>query len=203
MMYGRFGKRVLDVLLALPALLVLSPLLLAVALLVRLTSSGPVLFIQERMGCGGRPFPLYKFRTMTNRPRVPEHEIVGRTPDVTKLGYWLRRFKVDELPQFFNVLRGDMSLVGPRPALPTQLAEYDETAHKRLRVRPGLTGLAQINGNIHLSWPQRWEYDAAYVEQLSLALDLSILLRTVVVVLLGERHFFQALEPTTCELEGK
>jgi lipopolysaccharide/colanic/teichoic acid biosynthesis glycosyltransferase len=185
-------KRAIDVGAALPALVALSPVLLVAALLVRRSSPGPVLFRQARLGYRGRVFTLYKLRTMTDRPRVAHAEIRAGNPEVTPAGAVLRRFKIDELPQLLNVVRGDMSLVGPRPALPAQLAEYTPLALRRLEVRPGLTGLAQVNGNIALSWPERWAYDARYVDELSLALDLRILLRTLGVLLRGEQAYWRA-----------
>jgi undecaprenyl phosphate N,N'-diacetylbacillosamine 1-phosphate transferase len=187
--YRRYGKRVFDLTLTIPLIIVLSPLLALVAVLVRLSSPGPALFVQERLGLRGRIFHALKFRTMTNRKRSTHREIVGRDPEVTRIGHWLRRFKIDELPQLLNVLRGDMSIVGPRPALPAQLPDYDEFGRKRLTVRPGLTGLAQVNGNIHLTWPERWRYDAGYVDRMSLRLDLWIIYRTFVVLMLGEDRF--------------
>jgi undecaprenyl phosphate N,N'-diacetylbacillosamine 1-phosphate transferase len=190
-LYGRYGKRVFDVAVAAPALILLSPLLALVAILVRLDSPGPVWLCQERLGRRGVIFRAYKFRTMIDRPRVSDHEILAGDAEVTRLGYWLRRFKLDELPQLVNVLTGDMSTVGPRPALPLQMAQYDATARKRLLVRPGLTGRAQVAGNIHLSWPERWHYDALYVENLSFRLDLRIIARTAAVLLLGEHKFLE------------
>lgn len=188
-MYRRGGKRLFDLALALPVLVVLSPLLALMTLLVRLDSRGPVLFMQERLGRGGTTFSAYKFRTMTDRPRVPDRQTLHADPEITRVGHWLRRSKLDELPQLLNVLKGDMSIVGPRPALPIHLAEYDELARKRLAVRPGLTGLAQVNGNIYLSWPERWHYDAEYVKHLSFRLDMWIILRTAAVIVLGEQRF--------------
>jgi undecaprenyl phosphate N,N'-diacetylbacillosamine 1-phosphate transferase len=192
-MYSSFGKRALDLAIALPILLLTAPLLAIVAVLVRVDSQGPILFLQDRLGRNGSTFRAYKFRTMTDRPRVPNKEIYGRDAEVTRIGYWLRRFKIDELPQLFNVLSGEMSIVGPRPALPRQIEEYDEHSRRRLLVRPGLTGLAQVNGNTYLSWPERWDWDVAYVERLSLGLDVAILLRTIGVVLRGEERFLQRL----------
>jgi undecaprenyl phosphate N,N'-diacetylbacillosamine 1-phosphate transferase len=195
--YRRRGKRLLDLLLAGLLLLALLPVATVAALLIWLTSPGPVVFVQPRIGKGGRVFRAYKFRTMLDRPRRPDphHEIVGRDPEVTAVGYWLRRFKLDELPQLVNVLRGEMSLVGPRPALLPHLAEFDALARRRLLVTPGLTGLAQVHGNIYLPWPQRWRYDAHYVEALSLRLDLWILVRTLGVILWGEACWLH--EPAT------
>jgi undecaprenyl phosphate N,N'-diacetylbacillosamine 1-phosphate transferase len=198
-MYRTLGKRLFDLALAIPALFLLSPLLALAACLVRLDSEGPALFIQERLGQHGRVFRIYKFRTMIDRPRTPDHEIVGRDPEVTKVGYWLRRFKIDELPQLINVLKGDMSIVGPRPDLPEQLSAYDEIERRRLMVRPGLTGPTQVRGNNLLSWSERWHYDAEYVECLSLGLDLSIIWRTFAVVVLGEDRFLE--RPAVLEKE--
>jgi lipopolysaccharide/colanic/teichoic acid biosynthesis glycosyltransferase len=128
---------------------------------------------------------------MTDRERTLHQEIFGKTDEVTAVGFWLRRFKLDELPQLWNIVNGDMSLVGPRPALPAQLAEYTPLARCRLQVRPGLTGLSQVHGNIHLSWPERWIYDAEYVSHVSFTLDAWIVLRTIAVVLLGEGRFLR------------
>jgi lipopolysaccharide/colanic/teichoic acid biosynthesis glycosyltransferase len=189
--YQTFGKRLLDLSLAVPALLLAAPLFAVVALLIKLNSRGPVFFVQERLGRGGRILRTLKFRSMTDRLRTSHQEIFGKTEEVTAVGYWLRRFKIDELPQLWNIVRGDMSLVGPRPALPSQLSEYTELAHRRLLVRPGLTGLAQVHGNIHLSWPERWVYDAQYVDRVTFAQDLWIIARTVGVVLLGEERFLK------------
>lgn len=186
--YPDAGKRLFDLLVVLPLIFCLSPLLLLVAILIRLDSAGPILFVQERLGKGAITFPIYKFRTMTNRQREIR-EIMGYSPEVTRIGYWLRRFKLDELPQLLNILKGDMSLIGPRPAMPSQLSEYDANGFKRLQVRPGLTGLAQVHGNIYLSWPERWQYDARYVDTVSLWTDLKIIGRTIWVIIRGEDHF--------------
>jgi undecaprenyl phosphate N,N'-diacetylbacillosamine 1-phosphate transferase len=187
-LYRRFFKRPLDVVVTAAALPLLSPLLAIAALLVKVTSRGRVLFVQERLGLHGRPFNAYKFRTMTDIPRaLPDRELLEKTPEVTWVGGLLRRTKLDELPQLLNVLRGDMSLVGPRPALVRDLAGYDDFSRQRLDVRPGLTGLAQVHGNIHLSWPERWQYDVRYVRELSFALDVKIILRTLVLLAVGEQ----------------
>lgn len=195
--YRSFGKRLLDLAVCGPILLVLSPLFAVIALFVKLTSRGPVFFVQERLGRDGSTFQALKFRTMTDKVRAAHTEVFGKTDEVTAVGYWLRRFKLDELPQLVNIVRGDMSLVGPRPALPTQVGEYTELAWRRLEVRPGLTGLAQVRGNIHLSWPERWQYDAEYVDRASLVLDAAIVIRTVGVVLLGEERFLTRPAVTT------
>lgn len=188
-LYAHVGKRTLDLVAGGALALIVSPVAIVAALAIRLDSAGPVLFGQERAGRGGAPFRVYKFRTMIDRPRDVDREIHAGDPEVTRVGALLRRTKLDELPQLINVLRGDMSLVGPRPMMPTMVEELDGDARRRLEVRPGVTGLAQVNGNIHLSWPQRWAWDARYVNRVSLITDLRILIRTVGVVLLGERHF--------------
>lgn len=192
-MYRTFGKRLLDLAITLPVLLLAAPLLLCAAIWVRLDSAGPIFFLQERLGYRGRVFRVYKFRTMTDRPRESTKEIFGRDAEVTTSGFWLRRFKIDELPQLLNVISGDMSIIGPRPALPRQIEEYDAHSRRRLDVRPGLTGMAQVHGNTYLSWPERWAWDVAYVDRLSLPLDLAILFRTVAVVLLGEQRYLEPL----------
>ncbi len=184
-LYERFGKRVLDVTVASAALVLTAPVLGVAAAAIKLDSSGPVLFVQDRLGRDGRTFRVFKLRTMTHVPRAVR-EVPLDDPEVTRVGRFLRRTKIDELPQLLNVLRGEMSVVGPRPGMPRMLDELDEVGQKRLHAKPGLTGLAQIHGGIHLSWPERWRYDAAYVEASSLATDLGILIRTVPVLVLGE-----------------
>lgn len=185
-LYRRFGKRVIDLAVGLPALILLLPFLGLVALLIRWDSQGPALFIQERLGRHGDVFRLFKFRTMTHQMRHEHREILSGNEEVTRYGRWLRRLKIDELPQLYNVVRGDLSLVGPRPPLPAQRHEYDAVSARRLLVRPGLTGAAQIHGNIHLTWPERWRYDVLYVERLSLRLDIWILWRTLILLFAGE-----------------
>jgi len=187
--YRHFGKRVLDLILTIPVALALVPLFAAIVILIKLTSRGPIFFNQRRLGKLGQVFVAYKFRTMLHRDRTHHVEIRKGNPEVTVVGALLRRFKLDELPQLFNVLKGDMSLVGPRPPLPEQIADYDDETGQRLRVNPGLTGLAQVNGGTQMSWRERWQYDVQYVRQLSFGLDLRILLRTIPVVALGEVRF--------------
>lgn len=180
-------KRTLDVLLSGLVLLLLLPLLVFVTVLIKLTSKGPVFFLQERLGKEGGLFQVYKFRTMTDKARNFNEQVTTETFEVTFIGKFIRRSKIDELPQLYNVLVGDMSLVGPRPCLPELLNDFNEDGAYRLKVRPGLTGLAQVNGNIYLSWEERWVLDRKYVENQSLRLDFKILLKTVLVVLLGEK----------------
>lgn len=185
-MYSLF-KRVSDIALAAALLVLVSPILGLAALAIRLDTPGPVLFRQQRFGRRGRPFCIYKLRTMTHQARRLEDQVVPGAAGVTTVGALLRRSKIDELPQLLNVLLGDMSLVGPRPLLLSQLDELDEVGRCRLDALPGLTGLTQVSGGIYLSWTQRWKLDAFYVKNASFELDLKILARTGLVVLLGDR----------------
>jgi undecaprenyl phosphate N,N'-diacetylbacillosamine 1-phosphate transferase len=189
--YRQYGKRLLDLFLSILALIVLTPFFLIAAILIRLESPGPVFYVQDRLGMHGKIFRAYKLRTMTNKIRTPDHEIHPGDPELTLIGAFLRRYKLDELVQVFNVLSGEMSWVGPRPALPRQLAEYDANGRKRLLVKPGMSGLAQVHGNIYLSWPERWVYDAQYVDACSLRLDLWIIWRTIAVMIVGEEKFLK------------
>lgn len=189
--YRLFGKRLFDLAVTLPIFLMISPILLLAAVLIKLDSRGPVLFNQERLGRCGETFLTYKFRTMTHREREATAEILPGHSEVTRVGHWLRRFKIDEMPQLLNIVNGDMSLVGPRPALPDHIADYNEAGLRRLLERPGLTGLSQVSGNIYLSWPDRWFYDAQYVDHMSFPKDVAIIIKTVAVVLLGEERFLK------------
>jgi len=177
---GRATKRVLDVALSGLALLVGWPALAVIAVLIRRDSPGPAIFRQERAGRGMKPFTMYKFRTM----RV-DADPFGVSPDgaddprLTPVGRRLREASLDELPQLWNVLRGDMSLVGPRPLYMSQAREFDARQRRRLEVRPGLTGLAQVQGRGELPHAEKLEIDVQYVEKMSLGLDLRVLWRTV------------------------
>lgn len=188
-MYRLFFKRLIDISIAIFAILIISPFFLIFFLLVKIDSRGPFFFFQERLGYKGTKFKLYKVRTMTHRNRTIHKEIFKDNLEVTRVGKVLRRFKIDELPQLVNVVKGDMSIVGPRPGLPLQLNQFNEDGKMRLLVRPGLTGLAQVNGNICLSWPERWKFDRKYVENLSVALDIKIMLKTFLIVFAGEEKF--------------
>jgi len=173
-------NRAADVAIAGTALLVSSPLLGAAALAIKLEDGGPVLFRQERVGRDGVPFELLKLRTMTVGA---EHEGAGYAvnagdPRITRVGRALRRLSLDELPQLWNVLRGDMSVIGPRPTLAYQVEQYTPRQRRRLDVKPGLTGWAQIHGRARLPWDERIELDVWYVEHRSPLVDLKILLRT-------------------------
>ena len=189
--YRLFGKRLFDLVLCLPIFVAALPFFVLTAILVRIDSRGPVLFVQERLGRYGSTFRTWKFRSMTHRVRSEHVEVLAGHSEVTRIGGWLRRTKIDELPQLLNILRGEMSLIGPRPALPGHIRDYDENGLRRLLVQPGLTGLAQVNGNIFLSWPERWIYDADYVTSLSVNLDAAIAVKTVAVVFLGEERFLR------------
>ena len=191
--YVLFWKRVIDLLLAITIGILILPILILCSILIVVTSKGPIFFKQERLGYKGKVFQILKFRSMTNSVRIPSKEIFRDNPDVTLIGHFLRRFKIDELPQIINILKGDMSFVGPRPGLPEQLKSYNSQAVKRLSVKPGLTGLAQVHGNIHLSWPERWEYDALYVEKVTFSLDLKIIVKTIMIVFLGEEKFLKKI----------
>lgn len=184
-------KRATDVVVVVCALVVLGPfVMLPVAVAVALTSPGPVLFRHQRLGRGGRPFFIYKFRTMVvDAPdlRNPDGSTYSGLvdPRTTRVGSFLRRTSLDELPQLFNVLRGEMSLVGPRPDIVDQFSYYTEEERRKLLVMPGLTGLAQISGRNSLSWEERKRLDVEYVDRRCARLDLSILVRTIPYVLSG------------------
>jgi lipopolysaccharide/colanic/teichoic acid biosynthesis glycosyltransferase len=178
---GYRGKRLFDLALVLLAAPVWVPALGAVALLVRLRLGAPVLFRQTRPGLGGRPFALIKFRSMTDA-RGPDGAPRPDAERLTPFGRWLRATSLDELPELLNVLRGDMSLVGPRPLLLQYLERYSPAHRRRHDVRPGLTGLAQVSGRNAISWPQKFDLDVEYVERASLALDVRILARTIAAV---------------------
>lgn len=189
-MYKLYFKRLIDFFLAITAILVLFPFFVIVALLVKIDSKGPLFYKQERVGMKGRLFKLYKFRTMTDVERDPNvKQTYADDPEITRVGGILRRLKIDELPQLINVLKGDMAVIGPRPALPSMYDEYGEEAQKRLRVRPGLSGLAQVNGNIMIPWEKRIEYDNKYIDSLSFWNDILIFLKTFAIIIFGEDKF--------------
>ncbi len=178
-------KRLLDLLLTVPGLILLSPLLLAIALLIRLRMGPPVLFRQLRPGYRGQPFTLLKFRTMMDR-RDARGQPLPDEQRLTPLGRRLRSFSLDELPELFNVLKGDMSLVGPRPLLMQYLKRYTPEQARRHEVLPGITGWAQVNGRNALTWEDKFRFDVWYVDNWSLWLDIRILLRTLWIVLRRE-----------------
>jgi len=189
-------RRVLDVVLAGALLLVTSPLLALAALAIRLESRGPVFYRQLRIGRGGEPFELWKLRTM-----VPGAEAMGAgiyvaegDTRITRVGRMLRRFSLDELPNLVNVLRGEMAIVGPRPTVQEQVDRYTDRQRRRLEVKPGITGWAQINGRTSLPWPERIELDVWYVEHRSLRLDLRILARTARMLATGHGLYSEDLK---------
>lgn len=185
-------KRFLDFFISFVILLFLFPFFIIVAVLIKIDSNGPIFYSQSRVGKNGDIFHVYKFRTMTDEVRDPnKKQTYLNDPDITRIGRFLRRFKFDELPQIWNVFIGDMSLVGPRPALPSLYEEFGEIAKKRCRVRPGMTGLAQVNGNIYLPWEKRLLLDGEYVDNISFVLDLKILIKTIAIVLFGEEKYIR------------
>lgn len=184
-MYKRYFKRCLDFILSLCGIIVLSPVLIILAVLVRLKLGSPVLFKQERPGKGEKIFTLCKFRTMTDA-RDEKGELLPDEVRLTKFGKLLRATSLDELPELFNILKGDMSVIGPRPLLVRYLPRYNDFQRRRHEVRPGLTGLAQINGRNALTWEEKFAYDIRYVEDLTFAMDVRIFAGTIRAVLKRE-----------------
>lgn len=181
-MYRKYGKRLLDILISLFALVLLSPVLAALWALVRVKLGRPALFSQERPGKDGKIFRLYKFRSMTDE-RDEKGELLPDEARLTRFGRLLRSTSLDELPELLNILKGDMSLIGPRPLLVRYLPYYTEEERHRHDVRPGLTGLAQVNGRNALGWEERFAYDLSYVENLTFAMDIKVAAMTVAKVL--------------------
>jgi lipopolysaccharide/colanic/teichoic acid biosynthesis glycosyltransferase len=180
-------RRAVDIVVSSLALLLAAPVLAVAALAVRLESPGPIVYRQARAGLNGHEFEVLKLRTMVDGA---EHIGAGLAINqndsrITRVGAFLRRTSIDELPNLLNVLRGEMSLIGPRPTLPVQVAQYTDRQRGRLQIKPGITGWAQVNGRATLPWPERIELDLYYIEHRSLALDLQILKRTVAMVLGG------------------
>ena len=187
MKFQLFVKRLVDLIVALIllVLLIVFPLLIVIPIIIRLESKGPAVFAQERAGKNGKIFKIYKFRTML----IPEESLdqngerLKPAKRITKFGAFLRKTSLDEIMQLFNILNGTMSIVGPRPTLPYQVERYDERQRGRLNMRPGITGLAQVNGRNNLTWSEKIEFDIQYIENYSLWLDIKILFKTVGVVL--------------------
>jgi len=180
-------RRLIDIAVAASALVLTSPLLAAAVLAIRLESRGGAIYRQRRAGKDGVAFDVFKLRTMVDGAEHIGAGLAVNAGDsrITRVGALLRRSSLDELPNLFNVLRGDMSLIGPRPTLPVQVAQYSQRQRRRLAVKPGITGWAQVNGRASLPWPERIELDLYYIEHRSLALDLKILARTPAMVLGG------------------
>jgi lipopolysaccharide/colanic/teichoic acid biosynthesis glycosyltransferase len=190
-----YAKRALDLLASLLLLVLLSPVLAGIWLLVRLKMGPPALFRQERAGLHGRPFQVLKFRSM-NYDRDSRGRLLPDLQRISPLGRFLRRSSLDELPQLWNVVKGEMSLVGPRPLYVDYVPRYSERQRRRLEVKPGITGLAQISGRINLGWNERLGLDVDYVEKASLALDILILVRTLRKVVVTENVPDTGVDPT-------
>lgn len=184
-MYAKYFKRILDFLLSLIALIVLSPILIIIAILVRVKLGSPVIFKQQRPGKNEKIFTLYKFRSMTDK-RDENGNLLPDSERLTKFGKALRSTSLDELPELFNILKGDMAIVGPRPLLVRYLPYYTEEERHRHDVRPGLTGLAQIHGRNTTNWNDRFKYDVEYTNKITLWVDIEILLKTVIKVIKKE-----------------
>ena len=184
-MYQRYIKRLLDILISLCALIVLSPILLVVAVLVRIKLGSPVIFHQQRPGYHEKIFNLCKFRSMTDE-RGGNGELLPDEVRLTKFGRVLRATSLDELPELWNILKGDMSLIGPRPLLVRYLPRYTDEQRRRHEVRPGLTGLAQVKGRNAISWEEKFQWDLQYVQNVTFREDVSILIQTVKVILKHE-----------------
>ena len=196
-------RRAADLLIAVPAAIVTAPAVAVFAVLIRLESRGGALFTQTRAGLGGRPFQIYKLRTMVSGA---EHigaglAVLQGDDRITRTGAFLRRTSLDELPNLWNVIRGEMSIIGPRPTLPGQVELYTEHQRRRLEVPPGITGWAQVNGRTSLPWSERIELDVWYVEHRSLRLDLEIIARTAR-VLFGGHGLYHADESGGVDLGG-
>ncbi|MFH1690540.1 MAG: sugar transferase [Candidatus Eisenbacteria bacterium] len=199
--YRRRVKRPLDVLASLVGLLLLSPLFIVLAIMVRLDSRGPVFFRQMRVGKDGREFEFYKFRSMVQDAEAMKNKLmhlnelegpvfkISDDPRITPIGRFLRRTSLDELPQLFNVLRGDMSLVGPRPPLPAEVANYESWQRQKLSVLPGITCLWQISGRNHIGFTEWMRLDIEYIRRQSFGVDVKILARTLPAVLLRKGAF--------------
>ena len=181
-MYIKYFKRVTDVVLSVIALIVLLPVLAVVAVLVRIKLGSPVLFKQERPGKDEKPFVMYKFRSMTDA-RDENGELLPDEMRLTKFGRLIRNLSIDELPELFNIVRGDMSIIGPRPLLVEYLPLYNETQKHRHDVRPGLTGLAQVNGRNMVDWDDRFRYDIEYIQNITFINDIKIIIQTIKIVI--------------------
>ena len=184
-LYNKYIKRILDILISLTFIVLFSWLYLILVILVRIKLGSPVLFCQERPGYNEKIFKLYKFRTMTDK-RDEKGNLLPDSERLTKFGSMLRSTSLDELPEMFNILKGDMSLIGPRPLLVEYLPYYTEEERLRHSVRPGLTGLAQVSGRNYLAWDKRLARDVEYVNHISFIMDVRIIIKTIMVVLKKE-----------------
>ncbi|SFP55752.1 sugar transferase [Eubacterium callanderi] len=185
MIYQKYVKRILDITLSGAAIIVLSPVMGVTAILVKKKLGSPVIFKQKRPGKDEKIFTMYKFRTMTDE-RDEKGELLPDSIRLTKFGKMLRSTSLDELPELFNIFKGDMSIIGPRPLLVQYLPLYNEKQKRRHEVRPGLSGLAQINGRNAITWEEKFNYDVEYVEKVSFILDIRIVLKTIIKALRQE-----------------
>ncbi|WP_313346652.1 sugar transferase [Sedimentibacter sp.] len=193
-MYQQFFKRFIDVTASGIGLILLSPIFLIVIILIKIDSNGSALFTQKRVGKEGKEFKIFKFRTMLTFEDsfYPDGSRIENYDRITKVGNILRKTSIDELPQLINIFIGNMSIVGPRPTLSYQVEKYDDNQVIRLKAKPGLTGLAQVNGRNSLSWEQKIQYDIDYVDNITFLNDLKIILKTFVVVFKSEKIEFVA-----------
>lgn len=192
-LYRRYGKRILDLVASVTGLLLLVPLIVFTAILVRWKLGRPVFFWQERAGLDGSCFQILKFRSMTDE-RDQDGHLLPDDKRLTTFGKLLRRLRLDEVLQLWNVIRGEMSCIGPRPALFSYLDHYDAFQHRRLEVLPGMTGWSQVNGNVRLPWDERMILDVWYIDHCSPSLDLKIMLLTWQVLFFGEHPNYNAIE---------
>jgi len=189
-MYSKYFKRIIDFTLSLIAIIVLSPVFLVTAILVRIKLGSPVIFKQKRPGLNKRIFTIYKFRTMTDE-KDENNILLSDETRLTKFGELLRSLSLDELPQLLNIFKGNMSIVGPRPLLIEDMKRYSKEHYRRHDVRPGLSGLAQINGRNMLSWEDKFNYDVEYVNKISFKLDFNIFLKTIIKVVKRQDVFLE------------
>jgi len=186
-----FFKRIVDIVISLPAVVILLPVFVVISIAIKLSGKGPAIFKQERAGKNGKPFIFYKFRTMrADVDPFGSSPKTGDDPRLTRVGKLLREYSLDELPQLFNILKGDMSFIGPRPLYVSQMAEWDERQKKRLLVKPGLTGLAQISGRGQLTREEKLELDVKYVETAGFLTDIKIILATIAQVF-GRKNIYE------------
>lgn len=190
-----FVKRMSDITFGLLGLIILMPLNILVCGLIKITMPGPIFFKQDRVGKNKKCFKILKFRTMkVDKKAESQHDFSKDVERLTTLGKILRRLKIDELPQLINVIKGDMSLVGPRPTVMEQVEMYTDYQMQRLKMRPGMTGMAQIHGNTALNWEERIHYDIKYINEFNIFIDIKILVKTILVVILGEERFKRSFD---------
>lgn len=184
-------KRAIDIFLSLAVIIGFIPIWIGIAILIKTTSTGPVFFLQDRPGKYRKIFKVFKFRTMVpgSEKMIKGQEVMKDDDRIVPVGRFLRRTKLDEIPQLLNVLMGEMSIVGPRPERVASLEDYDDEISKRLNMKPGITGLAQVSGNIYLDLSERYRFDVFYVEHFSLWLDVRIIFRTIGVIFFGEEYY--------------